>query len=131
MKARTFVGVPQIHPYRVGDLLLEVDRAAIQGPVILNTMSGSLPADLLQQQADEFLNSLKVDTKDFGSLKQALQFLKFKPEDLQAYQDAIENTIKMAASCATIIGTIVTVAQFVMKLFDNKETTTVQYLKVI
>lgn len=133
MKARTFRGMYRIHQYQVGDILLEVDRTIPQVPVVLKTMGGDgVSAKIGDETVDSFLKKLKASDEDFPVLKDVLQFLKFSPEDVEAYYESISTGIKMAAGCATIIGAVITVVNLVTELFGpDKEAKTLQYLKHI
>ncbi len=43
MKAQNFAGLRPIHLYMPGDLLLEQERLAASGPVVLNVLGGGAP----------------------------------------------------------------------------------------
>src|SRR5215467_5938346 len=106
MKARTFRGMNRIHQYEVGDLFLEVDRAIPSVPVVLKTM-GAPPAKLSDETVDSFLQKLKASNEDYPALKDVLRFLKFSPEDVDAYYEGIAAGISMAASCVSVIGIVI------------------------
>ena len=131
MKARTIRGMHRIHQYQVGDLLLEADRIiATTPPLILSTRSGS--AKLADETVDSFLSKIKAQSEDYPALKEVLQFLKFTPEDVEAYYESISTCIKMTAGCVTIIGAVITVINLVDELFGpDKEAKSLAYLKHI
>jgi len=131
MKARTFRGMNRIHQYEVGDLFLEVDRSIPNVPIILKPMGGP-PAKLSDETTDSFLQKLKASNDDYPALKDVLRFLKFSPEDVDAYYEAIAAGISMAASCSSIIGAVITIVNLINDLFGgDKEKESLFYLRHI
>jgi hypothetical protein len=131
VKARTFRGLHRIHQYQVGDLLLEADRIVPAAPVMLSTR-GIPAAKVGDETVDSFLSKIKAQSEDYPALKEVLQFLKFSPEDVEAYYESISTTIKITAGCVTIVGAVITVVHLVDELFGpDKEAKSLSYLKHI
>jgi hypothetical protein len=120
MKSQRFVGLRPIHLYHPGDLLLEVDRLASAGPVLLNTL-GQVAAPVTEQQKDDFLSFLKPKADDLPALKGTLEFLKFKPQEVIELHEAIGSVINMAAGCVTIVGAVLSVVSLLESLFGPEK----------
>ncbi len=108
MKAQNFAGLRPIHLYMPGDLLLEQERLAASGPVVLNVLGGGAPVP--EPPAQSIFDILKPKTDDYPALTKTLQVLKFEPEDVVNYHEILGSVINMATGLVWGVGAVLTVA---------------------
>lgn len=119
MKTRRVGRAPVIHPYVLGDILLEADRARSRGPVVLPvlTTKGQLPPE----KATHVVDIIKPAAEDYPALTKTLQVLKFKDENVLSYHEAIGSLINLASGMIWGVGAALAVMDFVGKLLGPEE----------
>jgi hypothetical protein len=114
-------GYSDITYYRIGDPLLERDRAIDWVPMQLLAGSGN------------FFSLFKPDEGDFKGVKKALEFLKFTPDEVTALRNVIGTAVNIGTSVASVVGAVGTVVDLAKKLgiFGDQEKSVESYLKDI
>lgn len=130
MKSHLVAGLRPIHLNTPGDLLLEAERTATVGPVILNVLGGGgrVTADV---PAEYILDIAKPKPDDYPALTATLQVLKFNPDDVVKYHQVLGTAINVVSSVVWVVGAVMTVASVLKELFGGEEDETKQRLKQI
>jgi len=102
-----------IPPYSPNEPLIESQRLELHSiPVAQPLLGGGKATD-----ADkEDLGLFEPEKDEFKALANGLKFLKFSPEDAEAFYKLIGSGIKIATSIMTVIGVISSVADLAKKL---------------
>ena len=102
-----------IPPYGPNEPLFESQRLELYSvPVAQPVLGGGKAADA----GKEDLGLFEPEKDEFKALAQGLKFLKFSPEDAEAFYKLIGSGIKIATSIMTVIGVISSVADLAKKL---------------
>lgn len=129
MKSHIAAGLRPIHLYTPGDLLLESERIAATGPVILHVLGGGQSKP--EEPAKDIIDIAKPKPDDFPALKAALQVFKFKEESVVKYHQILGTAINIASSVVWVVGAYFTIASVLKELFGDEVDETKQRLKHI
>ena len=111
MKARRLARRQTIHPYVLGDILLEADVAASRGPVLLPVLGD--PGGTPMPKATNVVDIVKPKPEDYPALLKTLQVLKFSDDNVIAYHEALGSLINLASGMIWGVGAVLSVASFI------------------
>jgi hypothetical protein len=122
MKSHVASSLRPIHFYEVGDLLLELDRAAGAVPPVLNVLSGNA-AQEKEKIATSIFDIAKPKASDYPALTSALQVLKLGPDDVKKYHELVGTAVNIASAVVWVVGAVNAIASVVDYLFPEKSET--------